>query len=420
LLNVLARNPELKVTARTSSFAFKGKNVDLREVGQKLGVTTILEGSVRKAGNRARITAQLVNVADGFHLWSDTYDRVLDDIFAVQDDIARSVANALKVTLLGAPKAKRTQNPEAYRLYFQGRHFTLRNSKRDLERAVRLYKQAIELDPDDARIWAGLAWAYHWQLGYGTTPLEGGHATIKETATHALSLDGDCAEALRVLAIVLQHYEFNWSGALGHLERRVALEPSNVDAMNSLGFHYGCLGRMDEAVAMINRSAEIDPLNPAIHFNLGRIHFWAGRLESAEQAFLKTLELSPVYTSCHAQLATIHMCQGRLDEALAVALKEAEGGYREFALALVHHARGEREQADHALATLKARGDQWAVQLAIIDSFRGDHDDALHWLERARETHDTGLCTVASFPLLASLHDDPRWPKLLAKIGLAQ
>ncbi len=418
LLNLLARNPQLKVTAMTSSFAFKGKQVDLREIGQKLGVGTILEGSVRKAGNRVRITAQLINVSDGFHLWSDTYDRVLDDVFAVQDDIAKAVAGALKVALLGARVSHYVHHPEAYRLYLQSRHFLLRHTRQDVETAVRLLKQAVELDPGDALIWAGLSWAYQTQEGYGTAELEKGYLTAKEAAARALELDDECVEGHRAIGVIKFIFEFDWLGSQHHLEKALSVEPSNARCLSSLAYLFLCSGRLDQALSLFERSIEIDPLAPGAYNNLGIARSSAGRSEEAVDAFLKVLELSPAFLGGRTRLGIQYLDLGQPLTALATIEQETEGGYRDYGLAIVYHAVGRSAESDAAYQSLRNRGEQWAYQLAIVSTYRGDREAGFHWLERAREAHDSGLTTVAVTPLLSDLHSDPRWPVFLRKLGV--
>jgi serine/threonine protein kinase/lipoprotein NlpI len=420
LLNVLARNAQLRVTARTSSFVFKGKHVDLREVGQKLGVRTILEGSVRKAGNRARITAQLVNVSDGFHLWSDTYDRVLDDIFAVQDDIARSVAGALNVTLLGATPARRSQHPGAYRLYLQARYFTMRHTRKDMKSALKLYGQALELDEGDPLIWSGLAWVLFSQQSYGIDIVTNGYAQAKEAAARALSLDAACADAHRVMGVLKHNTEFDWAAARKHLQKALELEPSSARALSALGFHLICTGQADEAIKLLGRAVELDPLAPGAYNNLGIAYSSLGRSAEAVTAFEKVLEISPGFVSGHARLGLEYLAMGQPDRALTTIKEEAEGGYRSYGLTVLYHALGSPDESAAELARLESLGDQWAFQIAVVTAYRGDRDAAFRWLERARAKGDPGLPMVAALPLLSGLHDDPRWTAFLAELGLAK
>src|SRR3989304_5258481 len=233
-MNVLAKNPGLKVTGRTSSFAFKGRHEDLRDIGQKLGVESLLEGSVRKAGNRVRITTQLVKAADGFHLWSETYDRVLDDIFAVQDDIAQSVASAMNVTLLGRPKPKTGGNAESFNLVLQGNHFALRFTRESLEKAKSLYQRAIDADSSDARAWAGLSKVLATQSGYGFEDVQRALRAAKEAGEKALALDDTLPEAHETVGWILMAYEFEWKKAGESFRRAYALAPGNGDVLSGL------------------------------------------------------------------------------------------------------------------------------------------------------------------------------------------
>ncbi len=227
LLNVLAKSPELKVTGRTSSFAFKGKKEDLRGIGQKLGVEMLLEGSVRKAGNRVRITAQLVSVADGFHLWSETYDRILDDIFAVQDDIAKAVSAAMRVTLVGSGSDEKKVNPESYALALRAHQSALQMTKEGLAVAVDLYKRAIDFDPDNAAAWAGLGYAYGSRVALGHTDYKSEHPLARAAAERALALDDQLPDSHQTMCYVLGALELRFPEGLGEIRRAFELAPNN-------------------------------------------------------------------------------------------------------------------------------------------------------------------------------------------------
>jgi adenylate cyclase len=231
LLNDLAKIPGLRVAARTSSFQFKGKTEDLRTVGEKLNVSTLLEGSVRKEGDRVRITAQLIKASDGFHLWSETYDRELKDVFAVQDDIARAVAGSLKVALLGgttAAASTQAKNPEAYNAYLQGRYFVERLDREDVEKALGYFEKAIQLDPSYAPAWTGLADVRIGQANRGYLPAEEGYRKAREAAERALALDPNLAEAHAAMGWIKASYEWDWAGADASYQRALALEPGNA------------------------------------------------------------------------------------------------------------------------------------------------------------------------------------------------
>ncbi len=417
LLNVLAKIPELKVTGRTSSFAFKGKSEDLRDIGQKLGVGTLLEGSVRKAGDRVRITAQLIKVADGFHLWSETYDRVLDDIFAVQDDIARSVSTALHVTLLGKPAATKA-NAESYQLVLQGNHFVLQNTGPALVRAVLLYREAIDKSPDDALAWAGLARAYAFQAFYGHADVAESHKNAREAAERALALDDRLAEAHEVMGLILASLEFRWKEALEAIRKARTLAPGASSPMVTLAVYEGALGRIEDALPLARRAQEIDPLNPSVHVNRGRIEVWASNLEAACEGYQRALELSPGMAAVHSSLGLVYLQRGMGDDAIAEIQKEASPGYREYALAIAYHALAMQAESDAALARLLREGEQWGYQFAVAHAGRGEIDEAFRWLERSYELHDSGIVLVKVTGTLKSLHSDPRWPRFLEKIGL--
>jgi serine/threonine-protein kinase len=417
LLNVLAKNPELRVTGRTSAFAFKGKSEDPRLIGQKLGVGTILEGSVRKAGNRVRITAQLIDAADGFHLWSETYDRVLDDIFAVQDDIARAVSSALNVTLLGERTKGKAVSSEAHNLVLQANHFAGQNSREGNAEAVRLYRKALELDPDYALAWAGLCGAYGNQGGFGHAELAEVVPLALAAGSKAIELDDKCVAAHINLGWCEFGFNFNWAEAERLFKRALALAPGDPDCLVASASINGAYGRLDEAIAVTQQALRIDPLNVNVHFHLGRFQWWAGKHDDAERTMRKLLALSADFASGRARLAQVLMDLGRGDEALREAQRETDPGYRGHALAIIHHARGDEAASDAALATLLGT-DHWAFQIAEVYAVRGEADRAFEWLERGASLNDAGIPWARASTHLKNLHSDPRWPQFLKKIGL--
>ncbi|HSH00034.1 MAG TPA: protein kinase [candidate division Zixibacteria bacterium] len=419
LLNVLAKNPELKVTGRTSSFAFKGKQEDLREIGRKLGVRTLLEGSVRKAGNRVRITAQLVSASDGFHLWSETYDRVLEDIFAVQDEIAQSVANALHVTLVGGQSGRQPQNAQSYALTLQAKTHTRRMTIEDAKEAERLYRQALDIDPNNAQAWAGLATSYLFYGAFGgTRSTQESYRTSKKYVLKALELDDQLTDAYYALGWIRAAFEYHFDEAKTTIEKAVALAPNNSVMVGALGLLTGLLGEFDRSIALLKRAVELDPLNHEAHMNLGRILLWSGQTSEARSASLKAIELSPGTPGIRASISYTYLYENRLAEALEAALKEGSDGYRNCALAMVYHAMNNREESDKALATFKNESDHWGYQIAIIHGFRGEVDEAFAWLDKAIAANDAGIPTSKITPFLKCLHDDPRWLPLLKRIGL--
>jgi serine/threonine protein kinase/Tfp pilus assembly protein PilF len=423
LLNSLAKIPELRVAARTSSFQFKGKTEDLRTVGEKLNVGAILEGSVRKEGKKVRITAQLIKAADGFHLWSDTYDRELNDIFAVQEEIARAVAGSLKVTLLGGKTTTPSiqgKNAEAYNAYLQGRYFLDRRGKENLEKAVGYYEQAIQLDPGYAPAWAGLAETRRSQADSTYLPLDEGYRKAREAVERALALDAKLAEAHAAMGWIRTHYDWDWAAADASFQRALALEPGNATAVRRAAGLAATLGRFDEALALGRRAVELDPLNVAARYGLGLRAYYAGRLDEAVAALKKGLEINPEYPSAHSLLGQVYLAQSRPQEALAEMQQEPEAlWWRLQGLALAYHALGRKKEADAALAELIAKFHaEAAYQIAEVYAFRGEADRAFEWLERAYAQRDGGLSEMKGDPLLKNLERDPRYAAFLKKMKL--
>lgn len=418
LMNVLARNPGLKVTGRTSSFSFKGKQEDLREIGLKLGVETLLEGSVRKSGTRVRITAQLVKASDGFHIWTDTYDRVLDDIFVVQDDIAKSVSEAMNVALLGSAAQKSKGNPETFALIVQAHHFMSQLTRDSLATAKTLFDRAIEIDPNDARAWAGLGRCLMAQAGYGYSTDEFASRTAREACERALQLDDTLPEANWAMGMICLFGDLDWERA-GQFQRRAyELAPNDGRIIMGLVNFETFRGDFSRGPKLALEAVRLDPLNATTHMFAARTFWFSGDVNKAIELFRRAAQLSPGIASAQANLAAVLVTAGRFEEALVEAQKETPSGYRDTALAAVYAKLGRVEESDRALSDLLSKGEQWGCQIAAVYATRGDKDNAFRWLERALELHDSGLPSTKSVPLLRNLHDDPRWPAFLKKIGL--
>jgi serine/threonine protein kinase/tetratricopeptide (TPR) repeat protein len=422
LLNVLAKNPRLRVAGRTSAFQFKDKQEDLRVIGKKLDVSTLLEGSVRKSGSRVRITAQLVNATDGFHLWSETYDRELDDIFAVQDDIARSVAEALNVTLLGGEQgasAPRSTTAPAYNAYLQGRYFLELNTKESLESALRYFGEAVELDAGYAPAWTGLSLAYGSQASEGYSPVEDGYEKARKAVERALELDPNLAEAHAALAIVRRVYDWDWIGADALSQRALQLDPGNPSLILDAARVASTLGRLDEAHDLTRRAATADPLNVRVHYRLARYAYFLGRLDESTAAFQKVLELNPEYPGAHEDLALVYLAQSRPDAALAEMEQEKRDLWQRYGLSLLYHALGRQKEADFKLSELVENyQDVAAYQIAEVYAYRGEVNRAFEWLERAYAQRDSGLSQIKGDPHLKRLASDPRYAAFLEKMRL--
>ena len=436
LLNVLAKIRGLRVAARSSAFTFKGKGATVAEVGRALNVATVLEGSVRKAGNRMRISVQLVKVVDGYQLWSETYDRTLEDIFAVQDDIAQSVLKELRTTLLGeaadamagkevtaavaAAVKGRSTDPEAHRLFLQARYFIDRNTREDTKKGIGYLKEALALEPEFALAWGELGRAFSSEANWGWAPAIEGFERAREAIARALALEPDLAEGHAGMGWIQMAFDRDWHGAQVSYRRAQELAPGNALVLHQSGFLAGNMGRVDEGIGLGRRAVEQDPLSASAYFFLGLILWTAARPAEAEAALRKTLELAPLGAVTRTWLSITLLEQGRGEEALAEALREPEAWGRLFASAVIHHVAGRRGESDAALRELAGKhGDGAAYQVAQVHAARGEADLAFEWLERACVQRDAGIFWTKVDPLLRSLHADPRWEVFLRKLGLA-
>ena len=368
LLNVLSRIRGLRVSSRTSAFSFKGAKADIPTVARKLNVANILEGSVRKAGSRVRITAQLVNAATDSHLWSATYDRELEDIFAVQDDIAQAVVTEMRAALLGERKAApgnaqvtaevraavkgRSANAEAYRLFLQGSYFMNRHNEEDMARAIGYFRRALDLDPEYALAWAALSSCYQSQGSGGWAPFAEGAERARDAARRALELGPDLAAGHWALAQVQTYYDWDWKGAESSIRRALELAPEDSLLTVRAATLFLNLGRIDEAAALVPRALALDPLNAAAHVTSCWLLSLAGRLAEAESACRKGLELNPEHATIHFRLCDLHLLQGRPDAALLEAERETDEPFRLLGIALAQLALGHAAESDAALDEL--------------------------------------------------------------------
>jgi len=435
LLNVLSKVKGLRVTARTSSFHFKGKDATVAEIGKMLDVATLLEGSVRKAGNRIRVSVQLVQVSDSSHLWSETYDRTLEDIFAVQDDIAQAVVKELRTKLLGetadsdasgAAKAEvaraakgRATDPEAHRLCLLARHLIDRRTREDTAAAIGYLKEALGRDPEFALAWVQLGTAYSHEAGLGWAPVAEGYGRAREAVERALSLDPDIPEGHAILGWIRMHYGWDFRGAQTSFSRALELAPGNAEALWRAGFLAMGLGQLEQALDLSRRALEQDPLNAGAYNQLGFALEAMDRFVEGETAYRKALELVPQRAVTRAALSVTLLALGRGEEALAEARHEPAAMFRLRALAMIHHGLGHVAESEVALQECIAKySDEAAVQIAEVCAVRGEADRAFEWLERAYTQQDPGLTHTKISPPLRSLHGDPRWGAFLKKMGL--
>jgi len=423
LIAALAQIRELKVIGRSSSFRFKDRNEESKTIGEKLGVSTLLEGTVRKQGDRVRIVAELVNVADGIELWTRTFDRELKDIFAVQEEIARAVAESLKVTLLGSDERSTTKpattNTEAHNAYLQGHFYFQRRNLEDYRKAVGYFDQAIRLDRDYALAYAerSEAWTFVRDLS-NQSQKEAGAKAVSD-AEKAVAIDPNLAEARAALGWARFFIEWKFGEGLRELNRARELSPANPTANGVLARVVVYLGQLEEAEKQARQAVELDPLAYIPHGNLARVLFAEGKLDDAEASARRSADLQPNAAGSHRWQVLIATQRGDGEGALREAQLEPDAGYRGFELALAHHVRGDRKPADAALADLIANWrNQLAYQIAEVYAVRGETDKAFEWLQISFDNHDTGTLSLLVDPLLRGLRDDPRYKNLLAKLGL--
>ncbi|HSV63716.1 MAG TPA: tetratricopeptide repeat protein [Chthoniobacterales bacterium] len=427
LLNQLAQVPQLRVIARTSSFSFKGKEVDVATIANALHVANILEGSVRKSAKTLRVTAQLIRASDSSHLWSQTYDRDLTDVFKVQDEIAGDVVAALKVKLLPAqelPKAPRTSNPEAYQQYLQGLYYLHRFSIADFEKARAFLERACQLDPTFPLAWAALSRVANLETGWADkltrAQFDAGLARAREASDRALELAPDLPEALSARFDVQFGANFDWKGGAATIKRARALAPSDPVIVKSAAMVALVFGDLAGGVDLARQAVALDPVNAEVRVYLAGAFLQARQPVEARAEFDRVRELNPSTPWAYAGSGFAWLMEGKNAEALAAAEHETSEFARLVVTAIALWKLDRKEESEAALATLiKDDGDVGAFQIAEVYSARGDKDQAFAWLDRARRQQDGGLAYYPNDPLLDPLHSDPRWDAFRRSLGLA-
>ncbi len=418
LLSLLVKIPGLLVAARTSSFSFKGQNLEIPEIAERLHVAHVLEGSVRKSGNQVRITAQLIRADDGFHVWADTWDRSLDDIFAIQDEIAADVVAQLKVTLLGGAPTVEQTDPEAYALFLQARQLGRKFTAEGFEQSIALYERALEIDSDYAAAWAGLSNNYSNQTNVGLRPIDEGYRLAREAANRALAIDPEYAPAHALLGRIAMSHEGDLAAAARHYERALRLAPTDADVLRSAASLAKNLGRLDDAFALQEYAVARDPLNPNANAGLGFTYLDSGRLDEAIASFRTALSLSPGSIAVQSGIGLALLRKGKPEAALAAMQQESYEPLRLIGLAVAYHALGQAAESDAALAELIEKYEQEAaVNIAYVLAFRGEADRAFEWLDMAMEYEDPGLALITVETLFTSIHNDLRWLPFLESIG---
>lgn len=435
LLNALSKIDELKVAARTSAFSFKGKDASVSEIGRKLGVNTVLEGSVRKSGNRLRISVQLVNAEDGFHLWSERYDRDMKDIFELQDEITLSVTEALKVTLIGRERSavlkRYTDNAEAYELFLKGRYYHYKYTVEGWNRAIEFFEKAIEIEPNYAPAYAAMtsSWGFMWFFGLVSS--EAAIPAMKAATDKALQINKDLAEAHLSLAIVSFFHDWQWRKAEEEFKRAVALDPRNAEAVSFYSMFLAFEGRLDEAITLSKRSLAIDPLAPLINMNAGWTYFTAGLLKETQEQVAKMIEIEPEFYGAYWLKGAICLVEGKYNDAIDELKKGVSLGGHQTVLADLGSAYGLAGQTEEAAAVLnqllemRRKTYVSAICLARVYARIGENDQAIEWLEKAVEERNGEMLflkeEIESAPEndpLTALATDPRLIRILQKMNL--
>ncbi|MFC4722386.1 hypothetical protein ACFO5O_08635 [Geojedonia litorea] len=419
ILNLLAKIPDLKVISRTSSFSYKGKEQNIQKIGQELHVAHVLEGSIRKSGNTFRITVQLINVADGAHIWSETYDREMSDIFKVQDEIAGKVTQQLKATLLGVI-ASTPVNPEAYNLYLQAKQVRRQQSEESEKSAEILIRKSIAIDSSYAPAWGLLSRIIYNQI-YRFTILpmsQENIATGMYAAKKTLLLDSKYAEGYAYLAR-FERTNWDFKASAANMTNALSLAPENPEVINEAAANAADLGKLKEALRLQLKMLELDPLNYFNYFNLGLHYYLLNDYKNAEKSIQSFLLYYPSTSTAYSQLSLVFLGQGENAKALEALEKEPDMFFKLYSKCKVMYAIGDQNEADAQLKKLIADwGDVAWPNIASVFAFRGERDNAFKWLDLAYENRDGSTLEILNYPEMVNLWGDPRWNKFINKLGL--
>ena len=422
LIAVLAKIPDLKVIGRSSSFLFKGQSGDTKTIGEKLGVAHLVEGSVRKEGDRVRIVAELINAADGRSLWSDTYDRELKDVFAVQSEIATAVAEQMKVKLLGQSARPEmvgsSENPAAHNAVLQSEFYFQQQTAESMRKSINFLQEAVRLDPNYALAYAKLGQAWRqYAASFSTNDASAAYDEARRAADKAVSLAPDLVDVRMTVGLLAMTPELDFAAAEKEFRRVLQSSPNNAGAKNALTLSLLAQNRLIEAEKTCREALSLDPLLTTLWYNLGRIMVGTGRYKEAEEACRKGLELQPAASRFHTYLATLDILQNRPAQAMANARLETEGFWRDYAIALAQQAQSDRTAADAALKEFIVKNSiAGAFQVAVLYGIRKDPDQMFNWLETAYTTHDSGLAQLAVTPFFYPYRDDRRFTTLCQKL----
>lgn len=419
LLNLLAKIPELRVISRTSAFSYKGKSISLAQIAKELNVAYILEGSIRKSGDQIRITTQLIQTSSDTHLWSETYDRALENIFAIQDEIAAVVVEELKIKLLGAPPVVEKTDPEAFALVLQASHLYRQQTPEAMEQALMLFQEALAIDPDYPRAWTGLAGVYQRQVTIGGHSIRESKELALNAIDQALKINPEFAPAHKLLGKLATAYDNDLVAAAGHYQRALELDPSD---MSFIAHFLSGLGRNEEAVAFQKETISRDPLNAGSHYSLAVYSTFTGDLDSALAADQAALKLRPGRVFVNSDIGMIYLLKNEPEAALASFEKETDELARIKGTALALHDLGRKAEFETTLNEVQDRwGDKWPSEIAMVYAWIGDKNAAFQWLDKEIEVNGTyGWTQIPEDPHFRNLKTDPRWQALLTRVGVSE
>jgi TolB-like protein/Tfp pilus assembly protein PilF len=418
ILDQLAKVQELRVISRSSAFSYKGRDINLSDVARELNVAHILEGSVRKDGHRVRITAQLIDARSDTHLWSETYDRTLDDIFAVQNEIAVSVVDKLKIAILGELKQVEKTDPEAYTLYLHGRHLMSLSTEVSLRKALATLKESLAIDPGYSPAWLSLGKTYDRLSTFRAMPTEEADPLSLAAIKRSLELSPDSGRAHDALAWRYFNYIGDLETAATHFERAMELEPTNTNIVGNVSIFLSAIGRSERAIEFGEFQVSRDPANTVAINNLAIRYRWAGRFDETERAFQTVLTLTPGFVGANYELGAALLAKNEYLAAELAFKRESVEVFGQIGMAMASYALEDVDRSNHLVAELVHKyGDRIAFYVAQIEAFRGEKDVAFEWLEKAKLSNARELVTLINEPLFTNLHTDPRWGAFLESIG---
>jgi TolB-like protein/tetratricopeptide (TPR) repeat protein len=420
LLDLLAKVPKLRVIARTSSFSYKGKDTPIAEIARALHVAAVLEGSVRKSGQKVRITVQLIRASDSSHLWSETYDRTLDDIFKVQDDIAAAVVDKLRITLLGAVPTAKPVDPRIYPLILQANALIAQNNVAGNKQALALSEQAVSLMPGEVRAWDALALVSFNQVSASERSIEEGLPQVRAAVERALAVDPNDPTAHSLAGRIADVYDTDFVSAAAHYQRALSLDPTNSDVLYQAAVFLAGVGKVDAGITVMRYLVAHDPASARVHYRLGDLLQRARDFDGAIASERVALALSPQYNGAHNIISICLLAKGDAAGALVEAEAESSETWRAISVTAAYYAVGRKVESDAALSALIAKLEKDAsYNIAYSYAFRGEVDRAFEWLDKAVQYRDGGLSEIVYEPLFDKIRGDPRWLPFLRKIGRA-